>query len=80
LAGTKGMGGEVFDVATLETVRKAFAARRGDAFYIMVPADDGGQTYEMKCTVCGEFGNILASRFGHADGCPVEMEERNMRR
>jgi hypothetical protein len=74
------MGGEVFDVATVEMVRKAFAAGMGDAFYIMVRADDGGQTYEMKCTLCGEFGNILASRFRHADGCPVEIEERNMRR
>lgn len=46
----------------------------------MVPADDGGQTYEMKCTICGEYGNILASRFRHADECPVEIDEPNMRR
>ena len=70
----------MFDSATTERVRKAFAEGRHDALYCMVPADDGGQAYEMKCTVCGEFGNILASRFRHADGCPVEIEERNMRR
>jgi hypothetical protein len=39
----------------------------------------GGQTFEMKCKICGEFGNILASTFEHAAGCPVDTEERNAR-
>jgi hypothetical protein len=42
--------------------------------YVMVPADDGGQTYEMKCQICGELGNILASKFSHSEGCPVDTE------
>jgi hypothetical protein len=65
-----------FDDATREMVRKAVADERYDLLYVMVPADDGGQTYEMKCKICGEFGNILARRFEHAPGCPVALEER----
>jgi hypothetical protein len=31
----------------------------------------------MKCKICGEYGNVLASGFDHAEGCPVEIEEKN---
>jgi hypothetical protein len=68
-----------FDPETLEMVRKAVAEGRYDLLYVMVPAMDGGQTYEMKCKICGEFGNILASTFSHAEGCPVDREERSQR-
>lgn len=64
----------VFDAVILEMVRKAVAEGRYDLLYVTVPAIDGGQTYEMKCKICGEFGNILASRFRHLEGCPVEAE------
>jgi len=50
-----------FDAEISEMVRKAVAEGRYDLLYVMVPAMDGGQTYEMKCKICGEFGNILAS-------------------
>jgi|SRR5258708_1249152 len=65
-----------FDDKTLEMVRKAVAEGRHELLYVMVPALDGGQTYEMKCKICGEFGNILASTFSHAQGCPVDAEEK----
>ena len=65
-----------FDAEVLDMVRKALAEGRYDLLYVMVPADDGGQSYEMKCKICGEFGNILASKFNHAQGCPVDTEER----
>ena len=66
----------LFDAKALEMVRKAVAEGRYDLLYVMVPADDGGQTYEMKCQICGEFDNILASKFSHAQGCPVDGEEK----
>jgi hypothetical protein len=65
-----------FDAEISEMVRKAVAEGRYDLLYVMVPAMDGGQTYEMKCKICGEFGNILASTFSHAEGCPVDTEEK----
>jgi hypothetical protein len=46
------------------------------AAYVMIPADDGGQSFEMRCTVCGESGNILASRFVHAQDCPINDEQK----
>jgi hypothetical protein len=55
-------------------VRKALVEGRYDLLYVMVTADDGGQAYEMKCRICGEFGNILSSTFRHAEGCPVDAE------
>lgn len=67
-----------FDSATIEKVGKAVADRRWDLLYVMVPADDGGQTFEMKCKICGEFGNILASTFVHAPACPVASEEKKL--
>jgi hypothetical protein len=66
----------LFDAETVKMVRKAVADRRYDLLYVMVPAIDGGQTYEMKCKICGEFDNILASKFSHAQGCPVDGEEK----
>jgi hypothetical protein len=66
----------LFDAKTVEMVRNAVAEGRYDLLYVMVPAIDGGQTYEMKCKICGEFGNILASKFSHAQGCPVDGEEK----
>ena len=66
----------LIDAETLEMVRKAVADGRHDLLYVMVPADDGGQSYEMRCKICGEFGNILASKFNHAQGCPVDAEEK----
>ena len=66
-----------FDAEILDMVRKAIAEGRYDLLYVMVPADDGGQTYEMKCKICGEFGNILAGKFSHAQGCPVDAEEKH---
>ena len=66
----------IFDAKTSQMVRTAVAEGRYDLLYVMVPADDGGQTYEMKCKICGEFGNILASTFIHAEDCPVDSEEK----
>lgn len=63
-----------FDAATLEMVRKANAEERYDVLYVMVPADDGDQSYNsptlkvMKCKICGEFDNMMASKFSHAEG------------
>src|SRR5712691_3344410 len=73
-----GGDGMAFDAKTSEMVRKAVADERYDLLYVMVPADDGGETYEMKCKICGEFGNILASVFVHAQGCPVDTEEKRL--
>jgi hypothetical protein len=64
----------LFDDKISQIARKAVAEGRYDLLYEMVPADDGGQSYEMKCKICGEFGNILASKFSHATGCPVDTE------
>jgi hypothetical protein len=70
-----------FDTDASDMVRRAIAEGRYDLLYVMVPADDGGQTYEMKCQICGEFGNILAGKFVHAQDCPVDIEEqRSFRR
>ena len=66
----------VFDAKTIEMVRKAVTDGRYDVLYEMVPAGDGGQSYEMKCKICGEFGNILASKFSHMPGCPVDTEDK----
>jgi hypothetical protein len=69
-----------FDAKTIEMVREAVAQGRYDLLYVMVPADDGGETYEMKCKICGEFGNILAAGFTHVPECPVEIAEQLSRR
>jgi hypothetical protein len=66
----------VFSSDVIEMVREAVAKQQWHLLYTMVPADDGGQTYEMKCKICGEFGNILASRFLHDADCPVDIEEK----
>ena len=67
-----------FNAATAEMVRKAVREQRWDLLYVMVPADDGGQTYEMRCKICQELGNILASKFVHAPGCPVDTEDKRL--
>jgi hypothetical protein len=37
----------------------------------------GWRTYSITSSaICGEFGNILASTFSHAEGCPVDTEEK----
>ena len=69
-----------FDKDVRKTVRQAVAEGQWHLLYVMVPAQDGGQTYEMKCKICGEFGNVLASEFIHADGCPVDVEEKTQRK
>jgi hypothetical protein len=66
----------LFDAKISEMVRKAVTEGRHDLLYAMVPAIDDGQTYEMKCKICSEFGNIMASKFSHAEGCPVDTEEK----
>ena len=67
-----------FDTETSDMVQKAVAEGRYDLLYVMVPADDGGQTYEMKCKICGEFGSILASKLVHAQDCPVDIAEKRL--
>jgi hypothetical protein len=66
---------KIFDSATVEMVRKAVAEGRHDLLYVMVPEMYGGQSYEMRCKICNESGNILASTFSHAEGCPVDTEK-----
>ncbi len=61
--------------SVVEMVRNAIRDGQWHLLYVMVPADDGGQSYEMKCKICGEFGNILAGKFVHDEGCPVAAEE-----
>jgi hypothetical protein len=69
-----------YDSAVCGMIRQAVADGRDDLLYAMVPADDGGQSYEMKCKICGELDNILASRFRHADDdCPVVDAEKRLR-
>ena len=68
-----------FGIKVTKMVREAIAEGRYDLLYEMVPADDGGQTYEMKCKICGELGNILAGKFKHKKGCPVDNEEKRSR-
>jgi hypothetical protein len=68
----------IIDIKVSRMVRKAVAQGRYELLYKMVPADDGGQTYEMKCKICGELGNVLASKFEHAKRCPVDIEEKRL--
>jgi hypothetical protein len=68
------------DSETAARVRSAVAGGQYHLLYTMVPAMDGGQTYEMKCKICGEFGNILAGGFDHARDCPVPAEEERFRK
>ena len=65
-----------FDIETSEMIRRAVAEGRDDLLYAMVSADDGGQTYEMKCQICHALGNVLSSgKFRHSQDCPVALEE-----
>ena len=66
-----------FDDQVVEWVRNAVREQRWDLIYAMTPADDGGQSYEMKCLICGALGNILAAVFVHDDDCPVMKESRS---
>ncbi len=61
-------------------MRKAIREGRWDLIFAMVPAVDGGQSYEMKCSVCDWSGNILASKFTHKAGCLVEAVQNADRR
>ena len=63
-----------FDNDIIKKVGTAVAAGQRHLLYVMVSADDGGQTFEMKCKICGEFGSILARSFDHGPGCPVAIE------
>ena len=67
-----------FDNDIIKKVGKAVAEGQWHLLYVMVPADDGGQTFEMKCKICGEFGNILARTFDHGPDCPVVIEEKQL--
>ena len=63
------------DASVIEMVRNTIRDGQWQLLYVMVPADDGGQSYEMKCKICGEFGNVLAAKFVHDEACPVATEE-----
>ena len=67
-----------FDIDIIKKVGQAVAEGQWHLLYVMVPADDGGQAFEMKCKICGEFGNILARTFDHDPGCPVAIEEKKL--
>ena len=45
----------------------------------MLPTDDGGESYQMECEFCKEWGNVMQSApFRHAADCPagkLEQEE-----
>ena len=44
--------------------------------YRMLPADDGGESYRMECTVCLEEGSIMG-KFIHDPQCPAgQLEEK----
>jgi hypothetical protein len=70
-------------------LRRAWSARRpkeaprisgdhdpvtGERYYRMLPTDDGGESYQMECTLCKAQGNILARKFIHEDNCPLKDE------
>ncbi|MEQ1754731.1 MAG: hypothetical protein ABL973_11430 [Micropepsaceae bacterium] len=67
-----------FDSDIIKMVFQAVVEGQWHLLYVMVPADDGGQTFEMKCKICGEFGNILARTFVHDPACPVAIEEKTL--
>jgi hypothetical protein len=67
-----------YDAETIRKVRAALTQSVG-LLYRMMPTDDGGESYEMQCTICGALGNILAKEFVHGDNCPVPIEEARLR-
>jgi hypothetical protein len=69
-----------FDSNVREMVRKAVAEGQWHLIYTMVTATFGGQSYEMKCKICGEFGNIMASTFVHARLSGGERRKRSHKR
>ncbi len=45
--------------------------------YRMLPADDGGQSYQMECKFCKEWGNIMQrDLFVHTADCPAGKLEK----
>ena len=64
-----------YDAETIHRVRDAVAGQRYELIYRMMPVDDGGESYEMQCKICGELGNVLAKEFVHGENCPVPIEE-----
>jgi hypothetical protein len=55
-----------------EDVAREIDPRTGESFYRMLPADDGGASYSMECTLCREQGNIMSqSPLKHANDCPL---------
>ena len=46
-----------YDAETIHRVRDAVAGQRYELIYRMMPVDDGGESYEMQCKICGELGS-----------------------
>jgi hypothetical protein len=67
-----------YDAETIRKVRNAVTQQRHDLLYKMMPADDGGASYEIRCMICGERDNVLAKYFAHGDNCPVPTEEAKL--
>ena len=64
-----------YDRQTWAKVRRAVAIGDYTQLWVMVPAMDGGESYEMRCEICGGYGNVMGGPFYHRDGCPVPIEE-----
>jgi hypothetical protein len=49
--------------------------------YRMLPTDDGGESYQMECTFCKAWGNILQrDPFVHKADCPAGKLEQKQRK
>jgi hypothetical protein len=47
--------------------------------YRMLPTDDGGQSYQMECVFCKEWGNIMSRNpFAHTADCPAGIREKQL--
>jgi hypothetical protein len=63
-------------------IRQWLKSRRERRFqlenpYRMLPADDGGQSYQMECKFCKEWGNIMQrDPFVHTADCPAGKLEK----
>jgi hypothetical protein len=45
----------------------------------MLPTDDGGQSYQMECVFCKEWGNIMSRNpFAHTADCPAGIREKQL--
>ncbi len=71
---------DAYDPETWSKVRRAIASGDYTQLWTMIPAMDGGQSYEMACKICGGYGNAMGGPFYHEDGCPVPVEEARDRR